>query len=147
MGEQDLKHLLDLVSDAATAFINGDMHRYAELIKHTSDYTLLAPYGGEPVRGFDDSEESLAATARWFQGGRATVQLVESYFSGDLAVLVLLEHNHGVVGGSPAQDWPLRVTLVFRREEGEWRLAHRHADPLLHRVDSEVGAALARGDL
>jgi ketosteroid isomerase-like protein len=31
----------------------------------------------------------------------------------------------------------LRVTQVFRREEGEWRLVHRHADPLMQkRADS-----------
>ncbi|WP_328468098.1 nuclear transport factor 2 family protein [Actinoplanes sp. NBC_00393] len=145
MAEQDVEHLLTLVSDAAGAFINGDMRRYAELIRHTDDYTLMPPFGGDPVRGFDDSVESLAATARWFTGGEARVELVESYISGDLAVLVVLEHNRGVVGGRPAQDWPLRVTLVFRREDGEWRLAHRQADILLHRTDPDLAAALARG--
>ena len=45
----------------------------------------------------------------------------------------------------PAQDWALRVTLVYRREGAEWRLAHRHADPLAAGVSLEQAAALARG--
>jgi len=27
------------------------------------------------------------------------------------------------------------VTQVFRREEGAWRLVHRHADPLLQKQE------------
>jgi ketosteroid isomerase-like protein len=37
------------------------------------------------------------------------------------------------------------VTLVFRREGGGWRLAHRHATPLVHPISLEQAAALARG--
>ena len=50
------------------------------------------------------------------------------------------------VGGLPAQDWSLRVTLVYRREDAEWRLAHRHADPLVEGISLEQAAALARGE-
>jgi ketosteroid isomerase-like protein len=57
---------------------------------------------------------------------------------------VLIERQRVEVGGLPTQDWPLRVTLVFRREAGEWRLAHRHADPLVHGVGLEQAAMLAR---
>jgi hypothetical protein len=44
--------------------------------------------------------------------------------AGDLAVLVVVERQHGEVGGLPNQDWSLRVTLVFRRTESGWKMAH-----------------------
>jgi ketosteroid isomerase-like protein len=144
--DEELGELVRITADAASAYIRGDIRTYLTLIKHSNDYTLMGPYGGEPRRGFDDSEEALAATARMFQGGEAELELVESYVSGDIAVLVAIERQHGVVGGLPEQDWSLRVTLVFRREGSEWRLAHRHADPLVHRIRPEQLAALARGD-
>ena len=62
--EQEVADLFASVAEAASAFINGDMRRYVELIKHGDDYTLMAPFGGETRRGFDDSDEALDATAR-----------------------------------------------------------------------------------
>ena len=97
----------------------------------------MAPLGGETRRGFDGSDEALEAMARYFQGGEAVVDLVQSYVSGDLVVLVMIERQHGKVGGLPDQDLSLRVTLVFRREASGWRLVHRHADPLVHPTDHE----------
>jgi hypothetical protein len=47
---------------------------------------------------------------RFFQGGEAELELVESYTSEDLAVLVVIERQHGQVGGLPDQDLSLRVT-------------------------------------
>jgi len=57
-----------------------------------------------------------------------------------------IERQHGEVGGLPAQDWSLRVTLVFRRDESGWRQVHRHADALVHGIDLDQLAVLARGD-
>jgi hypothetical protein len=51
----------------------------------------------------------------------------------------------GEVGGLPDQDWPLRVTQIYRRDGSDWLLAHRHADPLVHAVGLEQAAVLARG--
>jgi ketosteroid isomerase-like protein len=67
------------------------------------------------------------------------------YASSDFAVLVGIERQQGAIGGLPAQDWPLRVTLVFRREESGWRLVHRHADALVHPISMELLSRLARG--
>jgi ketosteroid isomerase-like protein len=144
--DQELAQLVDRVEEAASAFMTGDMNRYAELIPHTDDYTLMTPAGGEPRRGFDSSPEALAETAKWFQGGEAAVEVVETYASGDLVVLAAVERQSGVVGGLPEQDWSLRVTLVFRRTGSGWALAHRHADPLVHPIGRAQLALLARGE-
>jgi ketosteroid isomerase-like protein len=104
----------------------------------------MPPYGGETARGFD-VESALESTPEMFRGGEADLELVETYASGDLAVLVAIERQHGEVGGLPDQDWSLRVTLVFRREGSQWRLVHRHADPLVHAISMEHMAVLARG--
>jgi ketosteroid isomerase-like protein len=140
----DVTGLIRSTAEAAAAYIRGDIHRYLALIKHASDYTLLPPYGGEPRRGFD-TEAALENTPKMFRGGEADQELVASYVSGDMAVLVAIERQHGEVGGMPDQDWSLRVTWVFRREGPEWRLVHRHADPLVHAITMEQMAALARG--
>jgi ketosteroid isomerase-like protein len=63
-----------------------------------------------------------------------------------MVVLATIEHAAVEVGGLPAQDWALRVTLVYRRAGSEWRLVHRHADPLAHAIGLEKAAALGRGD-
>lgn len=105
----------------------------------------MAPFGGEPTRGFDASGESVEALERFFGGGEAELEVVESYASGDLAVLVAIERQHGRVGGLPDQDLSLRVTRVFRRRGSEWRQVHRHADPLVRGISLERLAALARG--
>jgi ketosteroid isomerase-like protein len=113
--EEELDQLVRRTADAATAYLNGDMQTYVALIGHTEDYTLLAPYGGEPRRGFDSSDRALAATAGFFRGGEASLEVFQTYASGDLVVLVAVERQHGEVGGLPDQDWSLRVTLVYRR--------------------------------
>jgi ketosteroid isomerase-like protein len=140
----DVTGLVRRTAEAASAYIRGDIRRYLTLIKHGDDYTLMPPYGGEPRHGFD-AEEALEVTPKMFRGGEADLELVQSHASGDMAVLVAIERQHGEVGGMPDQDWSLRVTLVFRREGSEWWLVHRHADPLVHAITMEHMAALARG--
>jgi ketosteroid isomerase-like protein len=144
---EELAELVQRTADAASAFIRGDMRRYVELVRHAPDYTLMPPFGGEPVHGFDGSDERLAAIARYFTGGAASLELVGSYASGDLVVLAGIERQHGEVGGLPDQPWSLRVTLVYRRAGPEWQLVHRHADPLVPALPLEWAAAIARDGL
>jgi ketosteroid isomerase-like protein len=143
--ETELDELVRRTAEAASALIRGDVRDYIALAPHADDYTLMAPFGGEPTCGFDASDESVEALERFFQGGEAELELVESYASGNLAVLVVIERQHGRVGGLPEQDLSLRVTWVFRREGSEWRQVHRHADPLVHGIGLEQLTALLRG--
>ena len=143
--EDEIAELVELNREAAAVYIRGDMRRYLELVRASDDYTLMSPLGGETEHGSDESDEAVEATSRFFRGGEADVELVQSYTSGNLVVLVLVERQHGEVGGLPDQDWSLRLTLVYRREGREWRLVHRHADPLVHPISMEQLSMLARG--
>lgn len=144
--DEDLAELVRRTGEAASALMRGDVRGYLSFIKHADDYTLMAPTGGEPVHGFDSSDESVATMEQFFRGdGEAVLEIVQSYASGDMAVLAAIERQHGEKGGLD-QDWSLRVTLVFRRDGSEWRLVHRHADPLVHGISGELMAAIARGD-
>ena len=145
-GEGELSALRCLVQDSAAAYIRGDIDTYLELIRHAEDFTLMSPFGGSTTRGFTDTEEARDETRRFFASGVATVEVEQTLVSSDLAVFVIVERQHGEVGGTPDQDWSLRVTLVFRRDESGWSLVHRHADPLVHPISFEVLGALARGD-
>jgi ketosteroid isomerase-like protein len=143
---EEVADLVRRAERAAMAYIRGDLGSYAALIPHSDAFTLMPPNGGDVRRGFELSDENVAATADYFRGGDARLEVVATHASGDLAVLAAVERQHGEVGAMPDQDWSLRITLVYRREEGEWRLVHRHADPLVHAVGMELVAAMARGE-
>ena len=141
---EDVANLIRRSREANTALVRGDIDGYLALINHATDFTLMAPVGGAPRHGFDMS--SRAETARFFKSGTFEQEVVASYGMSSLVVLVTIERVRAEVGGLPEQDWPLRVTQVFRREEADWRLVHRHADPLLNGISLQQAAALARGD-
>ena len=132
--------------EANDALMRGDVDRYRALVPLTDDFTLMSPFGGTPSRSARLTDEEWAAIGRFFRNGMLKQELVEAYGSADMIVLAVMEHaRHVEVGGLPAQDWSLRVTLVYRREGSEWRLAHRHADSLANGITVEQAAAIARG--
>ena len=61
-----------------------------------------------------------------------TTEYLSSGVSGDLAYTVAIERSESrVVSQDAPARMSLRVTHLFRREEGEWKLIHRQADPLV----------------
>ena len=143
----EVARLVARADRANAAFLRGDMDIWHSLTGPIAvDFTLMQPFGGPASRGFDGSPERLAAMARYFTGGKAEMEIVETYASADLVVLAFVERQRGRVGGLPEQDWSLRVTQVYRRRGSVWELVHRHADPLVRNVGLEKTAALARGD-
>ena len=144
IADEEFAELVRRTEEATSAFMRGEMDVYLALTSHAPGFTLMNPFGGAPTR-YDDRRESLLAAASYFKGGEAKVELVDAHASGDLLVLVMIERQHGEVGGLPDQEWSLRVTQIYRREGSEWQLVHRHADPLVRRITLEQAAALARG--
>jgi len=55
-------------------------------------------------------------------------ELVAAGASGDLAYTLGYEHIAFSMDGVSVEPWTLRVTHVYRREDGEWKIVHRHAN-------------------
>ena len=140
-----IAELVENTNEAADAWMRGDMERYLALTQHARGFTLMDP-GGGPARRFEDRRETFRGWQSPFANGESRLEHVETHTWGDTAVLVMIERQHGEVGGSPDQDLSMRVTHVYRREGSDWLLVHRHADPLTHKLDMEQIGALARGD-
>jgi CheY-like chemotaxis protein/ketosteroid isomerase-like protein len=95
-----------------------------------TDVTLFSPSGGYE-RGWDQVGPEVASMAGDLSRS-TTVEVLAEHVSGDLActveILRLLE-------ALPGEEHPCaveyRVTYVYRRENGEWKIVHRHADPLI----------------
>jgi ketosteroid isomerase-like protein len=45
-----------------------------------------------------------------------------------MAYTVGYEHTSVSVNGGPVEPYTLRVTHVYRRENGAWKVVHRHGD-------------------
>lgn len=144
--DAEIRELVERTAEANLALVRGEIDRYIALTQHAEDYTLMAPFGGAATHGFDASSENRARMANFFRSGTLNQELVATYNSGDLVVLVTVERARAEIGELPEQDWSLRVTQVFRRDDTGWQLVHRHADPLANGVSLEEAAALARGD-
>jgi ketosteroid isomerase-like protein len=144
--DQTVADLIQRSAEANSALMRGEITKYYEVIPHTDDFMLMSPFGGKPTRASELTAERIEAMGRFFRNGTFEQELLQAYGSADMVVLAIIERPHVEVGGLPAQDWPLRVTLVYRRQGAEWRLVHRHADPLVKGVSLEQAAALARGE-
>lgn len=143
--DDDVVKLVKLAAEKNDAFIRGDIDTWADLTPIASDFTLMQPFGGPASFGFEKTPQRLAELSQYFRNGKAQLELIRTYGSDDMVVLVMVERQRGEVGGLPEQDWSLRVTEIYRKQGAEWQLVHRHADPLVRRISLEQAAALARG--
>jgi ketosteroid isomerase-like protein len=72
--------------------------------------------------------EKLAS--RFSNCGSCEWEVVAADVGEDFAHLLAIERTTASVGGSEPRPYMLRSTTIFRRENGEWKIVHRHADPI-----------------
>ena len=127
---------------AETALHNGDAAPRKAMWARTGPVTLLgAAMSGT---GWDEIEPVFdRLQARFSNCTSCEHEVIAAGASGDLAYLVALEHTTASVNGSPPLPYTLRSTTVFRREDGEWKVVHRHADPVATDNATELVQGLA----
>jgi ketosteroid isomerase-like protein len=124
--------------EAEISMLNGDAGPRKAMWSHKDPVTVFG--AAASVRTWSEIEpifEQLAANFSNYSDYHNDILAAGA--SDDLAYVVALEHTTASIAGSPQQPFVLRVTTIFRREDGEWRVVHRHADPA-----SENASALAQ---
>ena len=130
MGETEdfLGSVLPRLTEADTALHNGDAAPRSATWSHNDPVTLFgAAMMGSGWTGIRQVFESLASR---FSNGTFEYEVIAAGASGDLGYVVGIEHSTASVDGATPEAYDLRVTQVFRREDGGWKVVHRHADPM-----------------
>jgi|SRR5215203_4144108 len=135
----DVDELIERLRLAVDEFLKGNPKPTQELFSHREDVTLANPLGpaapgiGPVARGWDEVSKTQEHAASLVRDGESVgFEIVARCVTAELAYVVWIERLKAKVGGgediSPIAQ---RATMVFRPEaDGEWKIVHRHADPI-----------------
>lgn len=131
MSDVELELLGQWLEQAGTRMTDGDWSLWHDKLSQREDVTLLGAYGAY-VTGWADVQARFERTAAGYAGGggHSTQQTIASWIGPDLACIVGIERHKTRLDGTPV-TFRYRVTHLFRRENGGWKMVLRHAGPLV----------------
>ena len=126
----DLEEFLEWVNttlyEAELALHNGDAAPRRALWSRNEPVSVLGAWRN--AHGQAELDELFAALGRSFSDCTSfTIELQAFDVVGDMAYTAGFEHTSASVDGEP-RTYTLRATQIYRREGGEWKVAHRHGD-------------------
>jgi ketosteroid isomerase-like protein len=128
----DVDELIEQYYRAQREFLRGNAEPVKDLFSHTEEVTLANPYG-PPVRGWKQVAKAVEHAASLHSDGTFVEwQIAAKYVSAELAYVVQVEWAEAKIGArEEITPLAVRSTMIFRPEEdGEWKIVHRHADPI-----------------
>lgn len=128
---QDFERFMKRREAASQAFVNGDIGPLDRISTHVSPATIFGPKG-DCVAGADKVNAANAGGAKMFErGSESSFEILHIVANDGLAYWAGIQRSKvRMRGKAEAIPMDLRVTETFRREDGEWKLVHRHADLL-----------------
>ncbi len=127
----DLEDFLEKYHKSLDFFAKGDPKPFQELYSRKDDATLANPFGGI-MRGWESIKRITDRAATFYREGWYTFENIVKNENSQFAYLVEIEHyNSKMFGNKEISVGTLRVTSVFRKEDGAWKIVHRQADPLI----------------
>lgn len=129
MGTTDFEMFWTARTDAENAYVVGDGSGVDDLVPHEGEATFFSPLG-DVVTGADEvARRYRKDSAAYRPDGTTRFEVLQSFRGEDLAFWTGFQVQRVHIGSMPdAKDMRSRVTEVFRRIDGSWKLVHRHAD-------------------
>jgi ketosteroid isomerase-like protein len=129
--EQEFRAFLARRQEATAAFFNGDPAPWKAQATQTDAITMFGGFGGSE-RGWDAVDDRYTWAAAANAEGSVRGELIACHVTADLAYTVAIERGSvRPAGGQEFAPKALRVTEIFRHQGTDWKLIHRHADPLV----------------
>lgn len=134
---EDFLAMLDKTEAAEYRLYEGESEPYFGLWSQGEDVTVMGAMGAY-YRGPDQVKQNTEFVASRFHGGRnLQTERVAMSASGDLAFSVWIERGEArVAGRENYAPIALRITHIFRRENGQWKIIHRHGDAVMDQAQT-----------
>ena len=128
---EDLDEVIEQYHLALGEIVKGDSEPLKMMYSHTEEVALANPFG-PPVRGWEQAAATMERAASNYRDGEIVgFENVVKHLTPELAYIVEVERFKAKVGGKEdITPLALRVTSIFRPDEGTWKVVHRHADPI-----------------
>lgn len=125
----DFKHFLETRRKAAQAYVNGDFAPLSRIVAETSPASFFSPMG-DVTEGADTVADRYGKDAGTFdKDSTSELDMLHFGSSGDLGYWVGYQIAAvRMKGRSGPITMKIRVTELFRKENGAWKMIHRHAD-------------------
>lgn len=130
-GAESFEEFMTRRKQASDAFVNGDPDPVDKIATHVSPATLFGP-SGHCIEGADKVNAANKKGAESFApGGENHFDILQTDADTRIGFWAGIQRTTLTMKGKEKPiSMNLRVTEVFVRQEGEWRLVHRHADPV-----------------
>lgn len=127
--EEFLEWVRAALYDAERALHNGDANPRRALWSRNEPVSVLGAWRN--AHGQRELDELFTGLASSFSDCTSYTFELQAYdVLGDMAYTAGLEHTSASVNGEP-RTYTLRATQVYRREDGDWKVAHRHGDTVV----------------
>ena len=116
---EDLDEVVEQSHLALGEIVKGNPEPLKMVYSHREDVTLANPFG-PPVRGWEQAAATMERAASNYRDGEIVgFESVAKYANPELAYIVEVERYKAKVGGGgELAPIALRVTSIFRREDG-----------------------------
>jgi ketosteroid isomerase-like protein len=105
---------------------NGERGALADSWSHSTTVTTMHPIGGRQV-GWEAVRDSFDQVSEMASDGTIGLKDQRIEVTGDMAYELGVEHGQFKMGGHSVSI-EHRVTNIYRREDGAWKVVHHHAD-------------------